>query len=35
MKKILFLGYNKRQTRIIDRIKNYNKNYYIKQTDKK
>ncbi len=35
MKKILFLGYDKKTTRLIDEIKFYNKNYIIKQTDKK
>ncbi len=35
MKKILFLGYDKKTTRLNDEIKFHNKNYIIKQTDKK
>ena len=35
MKKILFLGYGKKSTRLIDEIKFYKKNYHIRQTSKK
>jgi methionyl-tRNA formyltransferase len=35
MKKILFLSYDKKTTRLNDEIKFYNKNYIIKQTDRK
>jgi folate-dependent phosphoribosylglycinamide formyltransferase PurN len=35
MKKILFLGYGKKSTKLIDEIRFYNKNFYLKQTAKK
>lgn len=35
MKKILFLGYGKKSTKLIDEIKFYNKNFHLKQTSKK
>jgi len=35
MKKILFLGYNERETRLINRIKTHNSTWKIKQTEKK
>ena len=35
MKKILFLGYGKQSTKLIDEIKFYKKNFYLKQISKK
>tara|TARA_B100000029_G_scaffold263414_1_gene259593 strand:+ start:11653 stop:12432 length:780 start_codon:yes stop_codon:yes gene_type:complete len=35
MKKILFLGYGKKSTKLIDEIKFYKKNYHLRQTSKK
>ena len=35
MKKILFLGYGKKSTKLIDGIKSYKKNYHLRQTSKK
>ena len=35
MKKILFLGYNRDQTSLIDKIQLHKKNWSVKQTEKK
>ena len=35
MKKVLLLGYNKNQTKLIEKINDFKKNIYLKQTSSK